>query len=338
MILYMARTLVNIFYSWQSDLPNATNRGFIHKALTRAANTVTGDSSIGVEPVIDRDTEGVAGAPDIAETIFEKILAAEAFVADVSIVVGRRTKRPMPNPNVLIELGYALHGLGDDRVILVFNEAYGRLEQLPFDLKMRRTIPYRMSETAGERATERTALEAKLSHAIRLALNGRRRTELVSMLTYRAIAAHLCDAMAQVFVEHSLDDCRPMTAILEGRDNPDSRTLEGLAALSTMLRGVPNPDDNELSDTTAQYYQNNMWDLDQICDDLLLRLIQLGHPHEQDLIDALMTLDLVRRALQTSIIAHRQVVTGGVFVHLAELVDASAGVYKALARHWKAAA
>jgi len=29
-----------IFYSWQSDLPNATNRGFIQEALERAARNI----------------------------------------------------------------------------------------------------------------------------------------------------------------------------------------------------------------------------------------------------------------------------------------------------------
>ncbi|HEY1376485.1 MAG TPA: hypothetical protein VGF55_06805 [Gemmataceae bacterium] len=29
-----------VFYSWQSDLPNATNRGFIQDALERAARDI----------------------------------------------------------------------------------------------------------------------------------------------------------------------------------------------------------------------------------------------------------------------------------------------------------
>jgi hypothetical protein len=31
--------------------------------------------------------------------------------------------------------------------VLVFNTAYGKVEQLPFDLKMRRTIRYHMPES-----------------------------------------------------------------------------------------------------------------------------------------------------------------------------------------------
>jgi hypothetical protein len=96
------------------------------------------------------------------------------FVADVSLIGGRRRGRPTPNPNVLIELGYALHSLGDGLVVLVFNTAYGRLDQLPFDLKMRRVIPHSMPELSTDRAAERKALEGRLDHAIRSALKNPR--------------------------------------------------------------------------------------------------------------------------------------------------------------------
>lgn len=75
-----------IFYSWQSDLPNSTNRGFIQDALNKAVKSLRNDDFIEVEPVIDRDTQNVAGAPDIVKTIFDKIEQAQIFVCDVSII------------------------------------------------------------------------------------------------------------------------------------------------------------------------------------------------------------------------------------------------------------
>ena len=54
-----------IFYSWQSDLPNNTNRGFILQALENAAKHIRSDESIDVEPVVDRDTLDVPGSPNI---------------------------------------------------------------------------------------------------------------------------------------------------------------------------------------------------------------------------------------------------------------------------------
>lgn len=158
-----------IFYSWQSDLPNSCNRGFIQQALENVASTIRSDKSVEVEPVVDRDTQGVPGAPDIASTIFAKIAAADIFVADVSIT-GKDKKRSTPNPNVLIELGYALKALGPERVLLVFNSAMGKIEELPFDLRMRRVLSYEMLEEADRRSPERKNLEKQLETAIRAAL------------------------------------------------------------------------------------------------------------------------------------------------------------------------
>ena len=38
-----------VFYSWQSDLPNSTNRGFIQDALEKAAKAIERDDTIGLE-------------------------------------------------------------------------------------------------------------------------------------------------------------------------------------------------------------------------------------------------------------------------------------------------
>ena len=51
-----------------------------------------------------------------------------------------------PNPNVLIELGYALKTLGWDRILPVCNDYYGPNNQLPFDIPERRVISYTLSE------------------------------------------------------------------------------------------------------------------------------------------------------------------------------------------------
>ncbi len=75
-----------VFYSWQSDLPNGTKCSFIEAALRKAAEEVANDDTVDVEPVIDRDTAGIAGSPDISSTIFAKIREAHVFVADVSII------------------------------------------------------------------------------------------------------------------------------------------------------------------------------------------------------------------------------------------------------------
>ncbi len=152
------------FYSWQSDLPNGTNRTLIENALKDAAKEI-GEENTDIEPVIDRDTQGVSGAPNIATAIFQKIDSADIFVADVSII-GSAKRRAVPNPNVLIELGYALKSLGHERIVLVFNTAFGKLEKLPFDLRMHRTLIYNCAESI----TDRSEIKKNLTKDFKLAL------------------------------------------------------------------------------------------------------------------------------------------------------------------------
>lgn len=155
-----------VFYSWQSDLPNRTNRGLIQSALEKAARELRSDESIAVEPVVDRDTLGEPGAPDIASTILRKIDDASVFVCDVSIVSRPESGRLCPNPNVLLELGYALNSLRSERVILVFNTAFGDINELPFDLRFKRVLPYYMPDT-GDSSAVRSSLTAALTTALR---------------------------------------------------------------------------------------------------------------------------------------------------------------------------
>lgn len=135
-----------IFYSWQSDLPGETNHLFIQNALNVSVSQLaTGDISI--DPVIDRDVLGLSGSPDINRAILDKIALADAFVADVSIVgamemPASKKMRHFPNPNVLVELGYALRAIGERRVILVMNTAFGVPDSLPFDLRSKRALGY----------------------------------------------------------------------------------------------------------------------------------------------------------------------------------------------------
>jgi hypothetical protein len=111
-----------------------------------------------------------------ATIIFRKINQASVFVGDVSIInqgaTGKATSaRPTPNPNVLVELGYALKRLGDKRIILVLNDVYGAPELLPFDLRMRRVVRYHMPLEALSRASERKHLEGMLVEALRTSLS-----------------------------------------------------------------------------------------------------------------------------------------------------------------------
>jgi len=157
-----------VFYSWQSDLSAAGNRNLIQDSLDRAIRAIGRDKDAGIQAVLDRDTANLAGSPDIANSIFAKIAVSDVFVADVSIV-NRGPTRPSPNPNVLLELGYAIAELGWENTILVMNGAHGGPELLPFDLRGRRIVMYHMAD-ADNRSEARALLQGRLETALRSAL------------------------------------------------------------------------------------------------------------------------------------------------------------------------
>ncbi len=164
-----------VFYSWQSWTDAGANRNFIEDCLERAIKEIRKDNSLRLDPVIDRDTQGVPGSADIANTIFGKIVEADVFVADVSFVNDAAPGRRTPNPNVLVELGYALSKLGEGKVVCVHNLVTGRVEDLPFDIRGRNVATYELPPKAGVsdaatwqalRAEQRKQLVGRLKHAI----------------------------------------------------------------------------------------------------------------------------------------------------------------------------
>jgi len=124
-----------VFWSWQADSDASTNRHFIEDCLKHAVKNVA--KSEGVLIVVDRDTKGIGGSPGIFDTILRKIRSSDVFVFDATLVHG--LLRHAPNPNVAVELGYALAAMGEGRTIGVMNTAgYPNGKALPFDLKHKR--------------------------------------------------------------------------------------------------------------------------------------------------------------------------------------------------------
>ncbi|MFA5749745.1 MAG: TIR domain-containing protein [Candidatus Shapirobacteria bacterium] len=137
---------ISIFFAWQSDLPNTTNRSAIKGALEK---TNVKFKSKDIELYIDEATRDKSGSPNIPKTILEKINTADIFIADVSIINGsskQKKDRKVPNPNVIFELGYAVSELGWERIILLFNKSFGDPKDLPFDFDRHRLAIYSLSE------------------------------------------------------------------------------------------------------------------------------------------------------------------------------------------------
>lgn len=135
---------VTIFFAWQSDLPDSTNRSLIRAAQREAASRMELSGKLGARLRLDEATRNEPGSPDIPATIFRKIANADIFLCDVTTInsASQEQSRPTPNPNVLVELGYAAATLGWSRCVMLFNDAHGKLADLPFDIDRRRVVAY----------------------------------------------------------------------------------------------------------------------------------------------------------------------------------------------------
>src|SRR5437763_1798424 len=127
---------MKIFWAWQSDLHPKTSRHFVNSCLEEAIDQLNDAREIsepdeqlqGME--LDHDRKDVSGSPDLAAEILKKIADATVFVADVTPVgqgAPRKTRegeekgKKLMNPNVAIELGYALRSLTTNRILMVMN-------------------------------------------------------------------------------------------------------------------------------------------------------------------------------------------------------------------------
>ena len=121
-----------IFYSWQSDLSGSKTRNFIRECIDEAIELA--QESEAVEAERDEATMGTTGSPDIVATLFSKIDNCDLFIADLSscFTEDQHHEKKSPNPNVMVELGYAVKTLGWERIICLCNTDYGN--QYPFDI------------------------------------------------------------------------------------------------------------------------------------------------------------------------------------------------------------
>lgn len=133
-----------IFYSWQSDLPGNKTRNFIRECIDEAIDLA--QESEAVEAERDEATTGMTGSPNIVTTLFSKIDNCDLFIADLSLCFTEDQKRRKrsPNPNVMLELGYAVKALGWERVICLCNTDFGN--EYPFDIEHIRITDFSLED------------------------------------------------------------------------------------------------------------------------------------------------------------------------------------------------
>lgn len=161
-----------VFWSWQADLDPKVNRSLIRDALDAARGSAQEELQL-EEPertiALDHDTKSARGMADIVGTIFEQVAKAAIFVADVTPVATSEAGKAVPNPNVMIELGYAMRALGPERIIAVLNVGFGTgPEALPFDIRQRRILTYSLPPEGDSAA--RTKARTKLTNDLAAAL------------------------------------------------------------------------------------------------------------------------------------------------------------------------
>lgn len=133
-----------VFFSWQSDVPENSDllRSFIKTSIKKLETTQN------VNVLYDEASRSVVGSQKVEEVILEKIRACDVFIADITPITRIETEegekkriKLLPNPNVAFELGYAMHCLPMEQVLIVLPTGISH-GQLPFDFNHNRLIEF----------------------------------------------------------------------------------------------------------------------------------------------------------------------------------------------------
>ncbi len=143
-------------------MPFKTNRYFIEDSIKKFLKEINKDNRDNrVIACIDRDTKDELGSPDIRNSVFKKINHSKFFICDVSL-----NESKAPNPNVLIELGYAIKTVGWSKILCLFNTQTGNIEELPFDINHNRVTPYN-PDSEGEKKRIANIISININNLLR---------------------------------------------------------------------------------------------------------------------------------------------------------------------------
>lgn len=92
-------------------------------------------------PELDSDTQGRFSSEEIMDTIFKKIDEASVFIADATPITEANGKL-IPNPNVMVEIGYALKVMKPDTKLFVYTSDDPKApDKMPFDIRGKKLFP-----------------------------------------------------------------------------------------------------------------------------------------------------------------------------------------------------
>ena len=128
-----------VFYSWQTSTPENENKQLILDQLNTAANKLKKD---GINLLIDQDSRNTTRKDSIDYIILQKIPSCDFFIGDITPILTNESGKIISNPNVMLELGYAVKVIGWARCILVWNSKFGDVNNAPFDIRNRSIMIY----------------------------------------------------------------------------------------------------------------------------------------------------------------------------------------------------
>ncbi|MED9799907.1 MAG: nucleotide-binding protein [Prevotella sp.] len=160
----MSKEKFTVFFSWQSDIKS--NRKIIQDSIAAACQIQK--EKYGYEVEMDESTWNLPGSPSIEDAVLRKIAEADIVVCDIT-PIGVIGQKQMPNSNVVFELGFAMHALGQERIILMAKKGNWDLKDLPFDFNHRRI------------GTFSSAKDCNLNYEIGSCINHCRKNRLITI-------------------------------------------------------------------------------------------------------------------------------------------------------------
>lgn len=156
----------------------------------------------------------------------------------------------------------------------------------------------------------------------------RKRWRKVRQLTHQVIASHLNNIIIEAFNHFPIKDHKPITAILDSRRRPSLDTLTAVNDLIVQLQQA-----KLSSESVIEYYTAIKWDINQIRQDLIPRVMQSSD--DQDLINTLVDFDDTVQELQSKIIVYKKLIQQDISSNILILLEKEKKIYEILIKRWE---
>jgi hypothetical protein len=151
-----------------------------------------------------------------------------------------------------------------------------------------------------------------------------------------SISNHLYDIAQEAGIHCGLqfppDPDTNLLALSQARDHPNPAVAQAMLDLCSKMQGLPGArgTDNTLSDIAVEFYHDIQWNLDQISNVLLPRVVQ--STNEPEVVDSLIEFDRAKLTLHNAAYVQKRLAIGGIFPEMIKLVRSAQALYGTLAK------